>query len=100
MKKYGLVKGRHALPSDCVGYVFDEINDPMDFDAIEAQAFSFVNRFIKKYPNETALHIYVTGLTVALTSLISEMTLAGFTGLYLWHYNKMSDDYKVQYIKI
>lgn len=100
MKKYGLVKGRHELPSDCVGYVYDEIKNPMDFDEIELQACRFVTRFVERYPNETSLHIYVTGLTVALTSLIGEMAIAGFTGLHLWHYDKMSNDYKVQYIKI
>lgn len=100
MRKYGLVKGRHTLPSDCVGYVYDEIKNPMDFDSIELQACRFVTRFVERYPNETSLHIYVTGLTVALTSLIGELSIAGFTGLHLWHYDKMSDDYKVQYIKI
>lgn len=100
MVKYGLVKGRHTLPSDCVGYVFDEINDPMDFDAIETQACKFVTQFLERNPTATTLHIYVTGLTVALTSLICEMAIAGFIGLYLWHYDKMLDAYKVQYIKI
>lgn len=100
MKKYGLVKGRHCLPSDCVGYVFEEIRDPMDFNAIELQACWFVTRFVIRYPDETRMDIYVTGLTVALTSLINELSIAGFTHVGLWHYDKVTDDYKCQLIMI
>lgn len=100
MKKYGLVKGRHTLPSDCVGYVFEEITNPMDFEAIELQAHKFVTRFVKRYPYEFRMDIYVTGLTVALTSLITELSIAGFTHLGLWHYDKVTDDYKFQLIMI
>lgn len=100
MVKFGLVKGRHTLPSDCMGYIFDEINDPMDFETIELQACRFVTRFVERYPNESCLDIYVTGLTVALTSLISELSIAGFTMLRLWHYDKMTNDYKVQLVKL
>lgn len=100
MVKFGLVKGRHTLPSDCVGYVFEEITNPMDFGAIELQAYQFVTRFVERYPNETCLDIYVTGLTVALTSLICELSIAGFTGVRLWHYDKVEDTYKAQYIVI
>lgn len=100
MKKYGLVKGRHTLPPDCAGYVFDEINNPMDFDTIESQANAFVTRFVKRYPYEFRMDIYVTGLTVALTSLITELSIAGFTHIGLWHYDKVTDDYKCQLIMI
>ena len=100
MIKYGLVKGRHELPSDCVGYVFEEITNPMDFGAIELQAYQFVTRFVERYPDVFCLDIYVTGLTVALASLINELSIAGFTHVGLWHYDKVTDDYKCQLIMI
>lgn len=100
MVKFGLVKGRHTLPSDCMGYVFEEITNPMNFESIELQAYKFVTQFVERYPDETRLDIYVTGLTVALTSLINELSIAGFTHVGLWHYDKVTDDYKCQLIMI
>ena len=100
MVKFGLVKGRHTLPSDSMGYVFEEITNPIDFDTIELQANRFVTRFVKRYPDETLMDIYVTVLSVALSSLSNELSIAGFTHIGLWHYDKVTDDYKCQLITI
>lgn len=92
--KVGLVKGRHDLPVD--EYIFEEIKDPSDIEMIEKQAGAWLSSKFNPwtYYKDTTLVIYVTGLTVALVSVIKTMILGGFSvNLDLMHYDKATDKY-------
>lgn len=62
MVSLGLCRGRHELPVD--KYVFDEINDVNNTDAMYARA-------IKAIPvGCTRIDLYITGLTAAAMSVV------------------------------
>ena len=111
--KVGLIKGRHEMPVD--NYIFDEINDVLDFDSMNKQIINFINNNINVYTaygcginqigyedveiltSDTNLIVYVTGLTSVTAELIKVCALKGIS-LTLMHYNKESSDYLPQVI--
>ena len=111
--KVGLIKGRHEMPVD--SYIFDEINDVLDFDSMGKQIINFINNNINVYTvcgcginqigyedveiltSDTKLIVYVTGLTSVTAELIKVCALKGIS-LTLMHYNRDTNDYLPQVI--
>ena len=111
--KVGLIKGRHEMPVN--NYIFDEINDVLDFDNMNKQIINFINNNIDVYAaygcginqigyedvevltSDTKLIVYVTGLTSVTAELIKVCALKGIS-LTLMHYDRESGDYLPQII--
>ena len=111
--KVGLIKGRHEMPVD--NYIFDEINDVLDFNSMNKQICNFINNNINIYSicgcginqigyedvevltSDTKLIVYVTGLTSVTAELIKVCALKGIS-LTLMHYDRESGDYLPQII--
>lgn len=104
----GLIKGRHELPVK--EYIFDEIKDPSDIRTIEMTALQWVEEkchvkknyvsvnggvSIRRKSAPITLVIYVTGLTVALTSVLKACALNGVRTV-LMHYNSVTGEYVEQ----
>lgn len=104
----GLIKGRHELPVE--EYIFEEIKDPSDIENIEMTALQWVEEkcHVKKKTcvsvngdvsirrkSPITLVIYVTGLTVALTSVLKACALNGVRTV-LMHYNSVTGEYVEQ----
>ena len=111
--KVGLIKGRHEMPVN--NYIFDEINDVLDFDNMSKQIVDFINNNINIYSvygcginqigyedvevltSDTKLVVYVTGLTSVTAELIKVCALKGIS-LTLMHYDRDTGDYLPQVI--
>ena len=111
--KVGLIKGRHEMPVS--NYIFDEINDVLDFDNMNKQIVNFINNNISVYAaygcginqigyedvevltSDTKLIVYVTGLTSVTAELIKVCALKGIS-LTLMHYDRNTGDYLPQVI--
>ena len=91
IKVLGLCAGRHELPADVEGYIFDKIEDVTDLKAINAQ----VHLSLKNIPNNTLLRVYVTGLSVALVAVINYCT-RNLIPLELMHFNYTTGEYYCQ----
>lgn len=79
-KNLGLIQGRHEIPN-ISGYVFDgDIEDVTDTEAMEATAS-------KVLEGVDELHLYVTGLTVALTSVLNVCLREGIE-VVLYHFDR------------
>ena len=91
--KLGLCAGRHNIPN-IDGYVFGEIADPTNIQAMNHQA---CNVLFGQYGLTQGDHLdlYVTGLTVALVEVLRVCLHEGIT-VTLWHYNRDSGDYYQQ----
>lgn len=87
--KYALCKGRHTFPKDCVGYIFPHHVDPTDLKRLNKE---MENRFTKV---PYRLDVYVTGLTVALVTVIN-YCFKHNVWLVLWHYNSDTGSYYPQ----
>lgn len=105
-----LIRGRHELPTNT--YVFDEIDDTMDFAHMYDVAFNFITTHCNLYIDcghginqqsyidievfrGTPLVVYVTGLSAALAAVIRACAENGVP-LTLMHYDRESDTYKPQ----
>ena len=111
--KVGLIKGRHEMPVN--NYIFNEINDVLNFDNMSKQIVNFINNNINIYAvcgcginqigyedvevltADTKLVVYVTGLTSVTAELIKVCALKGIS-LTLMHYNRETGDYLPQVI--
>ena len=109
--KVGLVRGRHELPTDT--YIFDEVADIFDVDAMYETASAFILKNIgvtKKagrainaasytddevYRGDRELVVYVTGLSSAMAAVISACAAWGVQ-LTLMHYDRDTCDYRPQ----
>ena len=95
----GLCENRHKMPVK--EYIFKDIPNPSDIEKIEEEAFIWVYKhcletqlinvftFLK---GKHELVIYVTGLTVALTSIL-KVCQAYDVKVTLMHYDKDNDNY-------
>ena len=90
----GLCKGRHDIPG-LKDYIFDNIENSMDFDALEKRAYSWVGEASAHGVNLVVL--YVTGFTPALTSVIKACANRDIS-LLTMHYDRDTNDYKEQYV--
>lgn len=111
--KVGLIKGRHEMPVD--NYIFDKINNVLNFNDMNKQICNFINDNINVYgaygcginqigyedievlTSDTKLIVYVTGLTSVTAELIKVCALKGIS-LTLMHYDRESGDYLPQVI--
>jgi len=87
IKKMGLCEGRHPIP-EVSGYIFPAQVDPLDMVGQAAKAAEALE-------GVQALNLYVTGLTVALVTVINHCRHAGIA-LTLWHYDRESGGYFAQ----
>ena len=90
----GLCKGRHEIYG-LEDYIFDNIDNPMDFDALEKRAYSWVGE--AKAHDADLVVLYVTGFTPALTSVIKACANREIS-LLTMHYDRDTNDYKEQYV--
>lgn len=107
---YGLIAGRHDLP--VCGYIFDSVENVMDFDGIRKQVARFIGEHCNirseyrpaiNQADDTSclvftgdpLNVIVTGLTAVTAELIK---LSAYNGvpLTLWHFDRDSGNYKPQ----
>lgn len=98
----GLCENRHKIPVK--EYIFKDISNPSDIKKIEEEAFNWVYNHClvtEKINNFTIitgkyeLVIYVTGLTVALTSILK--ICQGYDiKVTLMHYDRDNDNYVKQ----
>lgn len=90
--KIGLIAGRHNLPVK--EFIFDKgIEDPTNLD----EMYKIVEEKLKNIDKRETLEVYVTGLTVALTTVI-KYCFNNNANLKLWHYDKENDNYYSQTI--
>lgn len=87
--RLGLCNGRHTLP-EVDGFVFTEIEDPMDFEGLYSKAWDAI-------PEVENLDLYVTGLTAATLAVVKVCERRGIN-LTCWHYNRATDEYVPQMI--
>lgn len=85
IKVLGLCAGRHELPADVQGYVFNEIIDPTDTLRLADRASAVIGQCDE-------LVLYVTGLTVALVEVIKHCQWEGIS-LTLMHYDRETGNY-------
>lgn len=87
-----LCKGRHETPATD-GAIFETEVNPLDVTALESQA---KERLVSL--NITRLHLYVTGLTVALIAVLNVTRELGIE-VILWHFDRESGQYYSQEVR-
>lgn len=88
MKKMSLCSGRHNIPETSDGSIFPSELDPLDISGME-------NTAEKAVYDENEIVLYVTGLSVALVSVINACRKHNIK-LTLMHYNRETGDYYPQ----
>ena len=96
----GLCEGRHAIPQVTDGYIFPSEVNPTDIYGLWTTACNklcttYKNKGLDFHTDKPVLHLYVTGLTVALVEVINVCRKLDIT-LRLYHYNRETGDYYVQ----
>ena len=90
--KAGLCKGRHPMPGVEL-YVYPQVvENPLDFAALEQQAYSFLMDVLGR--GYTHIELYVTGLTMCLTSFLK--VAAGNVQVTLMHWDRDTETYVPQ----
>lgn len=102
VKKVMLCEGRHDAPSLVEGSIFPTIiEDVTNIKQLESTAFDELNKLLK-LNNLHELHLYVTGLSVALLAVINawhgykKLAPHNHTRLVCYHYNRIDDTYYTQ----
>lgn len=85
-----LCEGRHAIPQAEDGAIFGNTINPLDPQALQAEAESKLKALDIK-----SLDLYVTGLTVALVSVLNACRQLGIV-VTLYHYDRESGNYYPQ----
>ena len=91
IKRMELCKGRHEIPAASDGAIFETTLDPLAVDYMESVAR-------QKVKGLDELILYVTGLSVALVSVINACKLEDVK-LTLQHYDRDSGLYYSQEVK-
>lgn len=86
-KKIGLCKGRHEI-TEVEEYIFPNEVNPLDLNGMNIQ----IHEALK---DADAVRLYVTGLTVACTQVIS-YCIANLMPITLMHYNRDTEEYYPQ----
>ncbi len=89
IKKIGLCEGRHKI-NGISGYIFGKEVDPLDVIRLEKEAFNAITKI-----EADELHIYVTGLTVALIASLNACKKLN-KKVVLYHFNRETGDYYPQ----
>ena len=87
MATMGLCRGRHDIPG-ITSYIYPSQVDPLDLAGQAATADAAL-------AGVEVLDLYVTGLTVALVTVINHCRQAGIS-LTLYHFDRESGDYYPQ----
>lgn len=90
----GLCEERHAIPQVTDGYFFPSEVNPTDTGALWDMA---CNKLLLYNNENIRINLYVTGLTVALVTVIN-ICITSNIKLTLWHYNRDTNDYFSQEI--
>lgn len=98
----GLCEGRHEIPQVTDGYIFPSEVNPTDIYGLRITAWNnlyelYTNKGLDFDVDMPVLHLYVTGLTVALVEVINMCKKLDIT-LILYHYNRETNDYYPQYV--
>lgn len=103
--RVALCEGRHSIPEAVDGAIFPAVIDPLNVAEIQDMAGKWIVDHIHgnwkrhEYANvlevDGILHVYVTGLSVALAAVINAATVCGVP-LTLWHYDRDSGSYYPQ----
>jgi len=97
----GLCAGRHEMPVS--EFIWSQIDNPMEFDELELHARNWLLQ--QNMENVQQVNVYITGLTVALTSFLNawesvcqelEFEMDHRPYLYLLHYDRDTNSYKPQ----
>lgn len=91
--KIGVCEGRHEMPVD--KYIYGQQVNPLDVIGLETQA---EKRLLELKGDCNQLHLYVTGLTVAVIATL-KMAMEMFDSVVLLHYNRDSNSYYQQKFK-
>lgn len=93
VKSVGLCAGRHEMPVSEFLYP-QVIKDPTDTQALEFEALKFMRQVDSG--GFESVEVYVTGMTVALTSFIKVAADFGWIDLSLFHYDAKTGTYYKQ----
>lgn len=93
--KVGLCQGRHEIEG-VKEYIFPQNVNPLDTDWLESSANLVVHHLVKSARRPIEIELYVTGLTVALVSVINACRLRPEVTLTLYHYDRESGSYYPQ----
>ena len=88
--KIGVCEGRHEMPVE--KYIYGQQVNPLDVIGLETQA---EKRLLELKGDCNQLHLYVTGLTVAVIAAI-KVAIKMFDSVVLLHYNRDSNSYYQQ----
>ena len=91
--KLGLVKGRHEIP-EVKDYVYEGELDPTD--TITARRIAEIK--LSLFSKEDTIYLFVTGLTMALVSVINACKTKGIK-LVLMHYDRETNSYFPQEVE-
>ena len=103
VKKVSLCLGRHNMPVAVDGSIFPTQVDPLNVEGLEEEAFMQIHSLVKMN-NVHELHLYVTGLSVALLAAINAwhqykiLAPHNKTTLICYHYNREDETYYAQTI--
>lgn len=86
---FGLCAGRHEMP--CTEFIFQEVKDPFDFNLLNKT----IEEKLKNINSNEKITIYVTGLTVLLTSVL-EYCFKNNIKVELKHFNIATQEYVSQ----
>jgi len=86
----GLCEGRHILPESVSGYIFPQSVNPTDLVEMDKTCH-------EKLKNCDHLKLYVTGLTVALVTVIN-YCCRNHIYLILYHFDRESGSYYTQLV--
>ncbi len=86
---FGLCAGRHEMP--CTEFIFKEVKNPFDFNFLNKT----IEEKLKNINSNEKIIIYVTGLTVLLTSVL-KYCLKNNIKVELKHFNIATQEYVSQ----
>lgn len=89
IKKIGSCLGRHEI-GEVKEYIFPQEVNPLDVKGLEETAFEVVSKI-----EADELHIYVTGLTVALIASLNACKKLN-KKVVLYHFDRTSGEYYPQ----
>ena len=89
VQKIGLCKGRHEI-EEVKEYIFPQEVNPLDVKGLEETALEIVSKI-----EADELHIYVTGLTVALIASLNACKKLN-RKVVLYHFDRTSGEYYPQ----
>lgn len=89
VQKIGLCKGRHEI-EEVKEYIFPQEVNPLDVKGLEETALEIVSKI-----EADELHIYVTGLTVALIASLNACKKLN-KKVVLYHFDRTSGEYYPQ----